>query len=435
MITDMQSLSTSDGKYIPAFFRIYLDVDTSLTSTIPSNWDEETQSVFFHEYIHFLQDISTFAGLNNIYCISEFVKLVATKYANQNPFIVPVVLEDNTSLVRINNTINDLTAGDTCPYAQLALYDIFTEEYTNDDLKNAGISSLPTILLLNSDRDYKFGRREIMESMAYILQKECSKWSVPSLDYPYSAAEKVTRHLLSDEFADDSCNIIALCDISLMTSNPGYMFTNYINMIKTGIWKVQKAEDIYDYFYKSKCKSCFGICSPIFHYRYFAEFVRKALKDYIAQDQISRSLNQWIDLVINEGLNIRLKEKYFFIELARSKKIWGYEKFTSLFKHIGSPFIENKNHEFCRFPSSPDYGDNVQYLMAIETLLQIFKYGKTQCKLKDFCISSCKNNANLIVNERCDTSPWTKFGETPECCPVAFLFHHRKLASNPPTLK
>lgn len=431
----MQSLNTSDGMYRPAFFRIYLDVDTSLTATIPSDWDKETQSVFFHEYIHFLQDISTFAGLNNIYCISEYVKLVATKYANQNPFELPVVLEDNTCLVRLNNTINDQTAGDSWPYAQLSLYGTFTEEYTDDDLKNAGINSLSNILLLNTERDYKFGRREIMESMAYILQKECSDWSVPPLDYPYSAAEKVTRLLLSDEFADDCYNIIALCDISLMTSNPCYSFTCFLDMIKTGKWKVQKAEDIYDNFYKSQSKGCFGIGSPISHYRKFVEVVRKSLKDYIDQEQISAHLNQWIDLVIDEGLNIRLNEKYFFIELARSKEILGYEKFVSLFKHIGSPLIENKNHEFCRFPSSPDYGDNVQYLMAIETLLYIFKYGKTQCKLKDFCRNSLKNNSNLIINEQCDTSPWNKFGESPECCPVSFLFHHRKLAINPPTLR
>ena len=59
-------LKTFDGGfYMPTMFHIYIGSDANLKNW--QSWDEESLSGFFHEYIHFFQDIMTATGLYNIF--------------------------------------------------------------------------------------------------------------------------------------------------------------------------------------------------------------------------------------------------------------------------------------------------------------------------------------------------------------------------------
>ena len=60
--------------YKPAFFG--MQVNVSAKELDFSKWDsisEHDLTIFFHEYIHFLQDISTVWGVNNIYVYGEYI--------------------------------------------------------------------------------------------------------------------------------------------------------------------------------------------------------------------------------------------------------------------------------------------------------------------------------------------------------------------------
>lgn len=59
------------GYYVPAFFEMHVKIDSyELTFNKLSPTDA---TIFFHEYIHFLQYISTYYGLNRIYVYSELL--------------------------------------------------------------------------------------------------------------------------------------------------------------------------------------------------------------------------------------------------------------------------------------------------------------------------------------------------------------------------
>ena len=61
------------GEYYPAFFEMKLKIDGDLDLNNCSDMDF---ALFFHEYIHFLQDITTSYGLTRCYSYGEYVNSV-----------------------------------------------------------------------------------------------------------------------------------------------------------------------------------------------------------------------------------------------------------------------------------------------------------------------------------------------------------------------
>lgn len=63
---------------------------------------------FTHEYIHFLQDISTYVGINNAYVYSEHIHgLVSSVYCiPQGRLHIPVNMPNNYSNVDLNRFVN-----------------------------------------------------------------------------------------------------------------------------------------------------------------------------------------------------------------------------------------------------------------------------------------------------------------------------------------
>lgn len=63
--------SGNAGEYYPAFFEMRLKVDSMIDLNICSDSDF---SLFFHEYVHFLQDLMTTYGLTNCYYVGEYIQ-------------------------------------------------------------------------------------------------------------------------------------------------------------------------------------------------------------------------------------------------------------------------------------------------------------------------------------------------------------------------
>lgn len=426
----MIKFDTTLGTYQPAFFQMEVDAGTS----DHDKWSKHEWSVFFHEYVHFLQDCMTISGLNNIYCINEYIREIATNYAKKTPFYVPVQLIDNNNNVKLNRLLNNLTAGDNRkPFSPLTVCGVDVENYTDSVLMSAGVSFIQEVVLQTNQGECRFGCREIMESMAYILQRLCTNIDYKSPEYPYCAAEKVARYYSSNGFADNMLNVLALCDIALMTSNPGAVFVDYLYQIQQGQLTVSKPEDLYDDFYAKTC--CFnGTEQTVIEcFKGFSERAKNALKSYVDIEYINNTLYKWIDYTFDKALKIRENDRYFFLELARGgNSLKDNKKFIEIFNSIGSPLVKNINNKYFRFPSNPDYGDTFQYLCAISTIMDIFS-GEFKCSMKDFCEQS-SGKTEITVNQYCNNAPWKRCGDK-QLCPVALILKHRKLASNEPVLQ
>lgn len=58
----MNRLNSTLGSYLPSFFKIEVGFPFPSTMDNAQPIDEKWISIFTHEYIHFLQDISTYVG-------------------------------------------------------------------------------------------------------------------------------------------------------------------------------------------------------------------------------------------------------------------------------------------------------------------------------------------------------------------------------------
>ena len=101
------------GFFDPTMFHIHLAYDVKLDDW--KNWSEEALFTFFHEYIHFLQDLTTTNGLYNIYVLDEVLKYDVNYiyHLPKGAFKVPIPVVDsgdnvlNNIKVRAKTTISD----------------------------------------------------------------------------------------------------------------------------------------------------------------------------------------------------------------------------------------------------------------------------------------------------------------------------------------
>lgn len=92
-----EELNSSLGVYSPTFFKMYVDTSSDLKDI--SNLSDNDSAAYLHEYIHFLQDISTSFGFMNIASVVDYIRYVNDTVINdgRTQFKVPVFPIANNS--------------------------------------------------------------------------------------------------------------------------------------------------------------------------------------------------------------------------------------------------------------------------------------------------------------------------------------------------
>lgn len=165
--------------------------------------DEKDFAIFTHEYIHFLQAITTIYGLNQIHITVEYFRdanNVIYRQPNPGTFSVPIepdISRENN--VYYNWRIFELTQGDHIDYhpATLTKAPEIIEEQINSKCPVQSIHSVILHFKGSSGQDemYSFGAVCIMESMAYMLEKYLSPTGfAQSPNLPYNSAMLVGKN-------------------------------------------------------------------------------------------------------------------------------------------------------------------------------------------------------------------------------------------------
>lgn len=240
------------------FFRIHLATHSGDVFDI-NTMSESDFAIFIHEYIHFLQAITTFYGLNHIHITVEyFKKALNTIYPTNGQFKVPIppdiLPQDN---VFFNWRIFKLTQGDHIDSIS-NVKEIKAIDPTEDEIDDkCVVSKIRSVLLTVEDSNgeenpYTFGAVCIMESMAYMLEQYLSPEGVEkSPDLPYNSAMLVAQAIYPN-FAKDQLNILALCDLSLLSSNPGNFFVQTLVEWKKTNKIPKNPDELYEHFYNHK---------------------------------------------------------------------------------------------------------------------------------------------------------------------------------------
>lgn len=411
------------GCYVPTFFE--MQVNTNDDEMIINKMSDKEATVLFHEYIHFLQDFTTYYGLNKLYVHSDYIHgVVNTIYKGKEQFTVPFSINDNTDTVQLNLLICNLTDGDNKDVSTVIINDI-QKDYEPFD-PNPHLEGIETInLRYNGNNYYTFGASAIMESMAYIMERLCSPRGVlPSSDFPYCAAELVAQYYDEDFGSERNLlKVLALCDVSLQISNPGVFFVDTMKLIKDKKLVISKAEDVYDWFYTTSM-------TFVQNFNVLLTQARESLHSYICNVPGQETYHQWIDRLMDFAQDWRICDKSFLLKMARQDNLkkndcWGYTV-----ARVGSPLMKNSFNHYFKLPykDMPE-GDTVEIFSAIKEIFDLFSCGNRECKMYEWCCHS----PEATPNELCKTAPWKKCTEE-RLCPYAFLWKHWGLMDYEPII-
>lgn len=425
------------GGYSPAFFEMQVMCSSN-------NFDLNTMSnvdltICFHEYIHFLQDITTIYGLNNIYVYSEYLSGVLNRLYKQNKpsaFDVPYQINDNSDNVLLNRQIGKVTLGDSDVPSSVQtanIFDIMIDDYTL--LPNPNLSNIKQVTLClktqnGEDEFYSFGALAIMENMAYLMERLSSPNDyINSPDYPYTVAEKVSDFYVNG-FSKNSEMILALCDMCLMASNPGWIYVKVMQGIKNGDVHFNRPEDIYDHFYSQTVQSVYNVERPfIKSFEQILTTTKAKMKAYIKDiPTITEDFYSWIDKLYSFAVDCRNKNKYYFLEMARAGELKRNQIFINTINQIGSPLMTRDNKSFYKIPHDRNsQRTDVEYFKAIGQIASLFETGKKSCSLYEWCNNNPLNPTNMY----CKNNPWKKCAEN-NMCFYALLWKHWNLIGYTP---
>lgn len=406
------------GKYFPSFFEMQLDTNVPIDI---NNLTDEQLSTFLHEYIHFLQDILTTYGLYNIYAIGERILSCVHQITNLpvGDFDTPIDFsENNQDNVQLQFDVLLFTGGemniDKQRIEQIDIMDIITEKVNLRD--NDTVNSLDRIVLKTNKGSLYFGAREICESMAYLIQKSCCKDTPKHYEFPYETAVKVASYY-SPSFAKHNGKVAALCEMSLMSSNPGHLFVSTMKKICYKELTFRYTYEIYDHFNNSKWYD-YSLKKEVTLYESYQSISKLAfhhLKEYYKGEPLLEPIIAWLKGLQKFSLENRNKSFLTFKEIMNAGCIRQNKNLINIINQIGGPLMKNSKGNYYSFVDMPD----LSMLAAVRTIYyNIFLDGNNKCELYNWCKISPNNNAT----SDCYLKPWSRCDSEDTMCPFSILW-------------
>ncbi|HIY88830.1 MAG TPA: hypothetical protein H9824_09025 [Candidatus Bacteroides pullicola] len=422
---------TNRGEYIPAFFEMYLKIDGEIDL---NKLSERDFSLFFHEYIHFLQDITTTYGLTTCYAYGEYIQSVVNDIyeRGQQTFEVPYIYKDNKDNIRLNEQIQTLTLGDwDSSIKSIENIKISFEECELEFGKEQNLSQIVTVCIQANEDDYiSFGASAIKESIAYIMERYCCDDYEKSDDFPYSSAEKVASAIYPD-FGQNILNVLALADCSLMFSNPGYVFVKMLRQFKEKGYNPVKPQDIYSQLNNAKVN--YGIGVFVF-FENIANEARKKLKSYFKvpkHPELHQAYQEWVDTIIDTALKMRKETPSYLLDIIADSPVSSSKLFTKIVNTLGTPMMKNKQKDYFTIKPNGKNGWSVEIMKSVHQMYKILHNGNFQCSLLPWCLRSCHIHPEENLNptpDICLKTPWSRASQN-DLCPLGLLWKNWNLVS------
>lgn len=385
---------------------------------------EQDFAVFFHEYVHFLQDITSFYGYMGIYAHGEYMRrAINDLYAMPQQVEMPLTLEEKGDYVQLNKDISTFSLGDKDDLVFVEINnadrDIFIKQFPLTDSFN--LPELHVKAATNrGQEEIVVGAYAIRENMAYLLERKCTTKYRTSFDFPYQIVEIIANTMCPNVLSE--LDLIALCDISLQCSVPGHGLYSILKAIADGNLVVKKPEEIYDFFF-SKRTNFIGVNQSTSQALITAAaMAMDHLLSYVKIDLLNAEYQQWILYTLTAGVELRVLRPYFFLEMARGMRDKNNRMLQYIAKNIGSPQMVNSkglrfqlatDRPICRF----------EYLEAVKEIENLFENGERKCGMKSWCALSPDG---APIDERCDKEPWKRCNDV-QLCPYGLLWRHWKL--------
>lgn len=412
------SWDVQKGSYLPTFLELWINTDKKLDLTL---FSKDEMGTFCHEWIHFLQDVTTSSGCNNSYVFFEHFLARGRKLVEDGVEFTPPVNVGNAFNVGINRECNGLaweTTPSSCNFTQINSADVMpAKDISNITVHYQENQDFPVaVVTANNGASFYVGMRVLMESMAHLCQNIlCLGTASNHPIYPYHIA-RLLAETLCPTFLNDPLNLIALCDVSLMSSAPGAYFVSYLKGVSQNrIPMPTRPEDVYDWTYS------YPDFLPKFYkiVHYACHHFLGILKD----PQVFRFYRYWIKHTYLNAIRLRSKDRYFLLTLLRHGEVSKNPKFVELLQLFSTPLMRNNKDWFGKIPLGNTDGWDVEFLQVIKQIDRIWSNKQKGCALVNWCRSSASHLSKVgvpdcqlcIPDMTCTHNPTLRSLRQPHC--------------------
>lgn len=399
--SNLADLYGERGYYIPSLFHIYINgkFDEDL-----GNLSNKDAGTFVHEYIHYLQNISTIYGLMDSE-LSFSVFLEAKSYLLDHKLIsLPVHISPTPVYERMikrkekgyGNKFFDKTINKDSLSHKIIKSNIGDQVYNIHEISYIANEKQCT---------FEFGAFHIKEGMAHLCQTYFDS-TVETLDIPYNLVEIIVKKLYPNIQVDRK-KLICICYLSLFSQYPGDLFFTILEYAKEYSDKngLEIAQFVYD--------------EMIIH----ENGKKYEMYQYIdlAVDRFKNKLatNLTVDLDCIDSILKRVsyaKSHFPILTMLYDPKFPSISLFNDLVGYYGYPYIQTNEYNRFYFPQSVknklESSLDIMELVTQRAFLDIILEGKKECPLQYICLTG----DTIEVDKKCYTMPWLH-----EDCPLSLF--------------
>lgn len=411
------------GLYLPSFFCIELNIPFDFEKLENNNSGQ--MSTFIHEYIHYIQDVTTTYGYINFYHYMSLIEVGLNKVATSKEKLVKVPISyENIENAEERDLQMSIFAGDSKYLSdcfidsilceQEDLYELFDNSENRDICRNI---ELHYHSHGKYNEKYNFGSMCIMESMAYLIESHIFPEQIRCNEFPYNTCEAICNNIYP-KFGNNKRNIVALCDVSLMTTHPGYTFCLLLWYMNRNEVLPQDDEEIYElalrYLKPNYMKDEFDLWRK--------DIIKKIDYLYPINDETTGEINKYFNNIIHEAEIIRKNDYGFFTRVMNMESNKAIEYiFKNYIKKFTLPVIRDKYSNVYMYSNEKL---DLTLILASRALYEVFYNPK--CEFKCYMYEICKKT-NLLTNNNCLSSPWNMVNNN-ALCPFAYFWYRFSLS-------
>ena len=408
-----RNYSRSRGEYKPAFMQIHLH--DSYDGNI-DKLDIPTLGTLVHEYIHFLQNVSTPWGL---YDSMVRYNIMAETYAfveNATSTITLPLSIDYSQGLKNKIAIVQCGTGD-CPLSNTQRNDFYIDvnkricihrSYKTVNNRMLPIITLDVCFMDNSKQTIALGANIIKESMAALYQMLIDETAThEGFDLPYNLVKILAEQHFS-AIASDNVKLITICYMSLFSLSPAEVLINKLAYANEN--PDLSAIELFEQFVNKDKITVKGKCMSV------CDFFDTIIDTF--KQVFSKSIQVKIDYIGEVLERIRLARGFVpILTLITDYQPLSKERVKTLIDFLGMPYSYTDNGDFNLPPSSSadpnKLSDDMLALIGHNALFtyltELHKYYYV-CPLHSFCE---KQNCD---KDECYDKPWNG-----KMCPMTIM--------------
>lgn len=397
------------GFYMPSLFHLHVHTEKDFKNW--RKWDDATLCTFLHEYIHFLQDISTVAGLHNVYVMGEcLADRINRIYAMPGNIIkAPLPLIQGANNVLNNQLVSNAVEGDLSLNGVDEDWLQITGKATINNVSwnlNGQMITMHEVRVPFAGGSFLLGNYHISESMAYIGEQIVygNKTGIvePSPNFPYDVVKQLA-HYYSPQLESNLPLLFSICDFA-MTYNPsGYVLVNMFELYAKQGCPTDWKKFMLDTVSNIMAGGTMGLVSYADGLKQIKDMAIGSL-DRRFNNESYNDIRQWYYNIINRAVELRLKYPLFMYDFLSGGELKNNKQFEQLLEGIGTPVITNdfnKSMFTTRVNGCHLKKRRAEYLIAAGSITYALGYGYFPCELRKICKAE-----NRCIDKNCVRAPW-----------------------------